>query len=412
MSKNEIEDILKDFGREKVPSEIDEITKQQYNAFCTALKVLNPKQNRNTMFVNWLLESFGKAAVGALAAAAVIIFLFFITRGAESVAWADVVERFRSVEFFSATVFMKKDALSEPEQSELWMGQGGSVRIRVKNQVVFAKNGKLLKAYDLKTRKEAGSERLAMAFLQKLGGEDTFSLDTVIRGISGGKLTDVTPVFNADAVISEDLMVFDIQPDNHRQWLRVWALRESKLPVHIRSWDPWDGASTDVFLRYSKQQSQAFFDPNSFSEKLNDKHNSEANLAYAFLEDPAAKRLVPNVLDEHDAFKVITQTLDGKQWSLGDHRGKIVLLTFWSRRFQNLDEHREIFKQFGNRDDFVMVGVALDPEAEDVKAYYQRENIPWVQLHEQGRPWKNKRGMILREPDNSLAKAFGAKWNQ
>jgi len=356
-----------------------------------------------------------KSRITKLSAAAVIIIvvLFCIHQfSVSSVAWASVAERFRSAPFFNATIYFKEDATAQPEQIELWMNREGLARLRYDNRVAFAKEGKIIRAFDLKTRSEIEPDQKVVTLMHLMGDAESFSLETVIRGVSGGELVDVTPLVNTDAVISEDLVVFDIEHEKSPQWFRIWALRESKLPVRIRMWDPRDGECADVLLTYSKQQQEIFFDPNAFGSKMETVKNKQVNLAYMFLQDPGGRQVFPPSLNESEAFSVVTQTIDGQPWSLADHRGKVVLLAFWSGCVNALDVHRKIYEEFGGRDDFLMVGVALDPGPDKVKAYCQREGIEWMQLHEQGRPWKNENGMILRQPDNSLARAFGVEWDQ
>ncbi|TKJ36029.1 MAG: hypothetical protein CEE38_13570 [Planctomycetes bacterium B3_Pla] len=239
-----------------------------------------------------------------LAAAAVIVIGAFIgiyQFGGSTVAWADVAERFRSVPFFSASIYIKDDVLAEPRQFELWMGQQGRARVRVGSQVIFSRAGEIIKAFDLKKRREAEPDRQAVELLRMLGTIEEYSLETVIRSISGGKLIDVTPLVNADAVISEDMVVFDALSESSPEWLRVSALRESRLPVGIRMWDPRDGACVDVFITYSRQQPELFFDAQAFSTKLTDRDNTWTNLAYMFLKDPGGQVFTPKDLLERES---------------------------------------------------------------------------------------------------------------
>jgi hypothetical protein len=232
-----------------------------------------------------------------------------------------------------------------------------------------------------------------------MGDAEGFSLETVIRGIPGGELVDVTPLVNTDAVISEDLVVFDVEHEKSTQWFRIWALRESKLPVRIRMWDPTDGECADVLLTYSKQQQEIFFDPEEFSSKMKSLHGKDMNLAYMYLKDPGGKQIFPGSLNEPEAFQVITQTIDGQPWSLADHRGKVVLIILWDKRTIGtswVSHSKDIYERLGDHADFLMVGVALDAKAETVKDYCRNKGIKWLQLHE---PNKKR--------ENSLAKAFG-----
>ncbi len=340
-----------------------------------------------------------KVAAAVVIIIAVLIGIHQFSGSIESVAWASVAERFRSAPFFNATIYFKQDATAQPEQVELWMNQEGFARLRYDNQVVFSKKGKVTKAFDLETRSEIEPDQRAVTLVHLMGDAESFSLETVIRGISGGELVDVTPLVNTDAVISEDLVVFDVESEKSSQWFRIWALRESKLPVRIRMWDPRDGECADVLLTYSKQQQEIFFDPEAFSSKIKNFSDKKINLAYMFLKDPGGKQVFPGSLNESEAFSVVTQTIDGQPWSLADHRGKVILIILWDKRTIGtswVSHSKDIYERFRDHADFLMVGVALDAKAETVKDYCRNKGIKWLQLHEPG-----------KKRENSLAQAFG-----
>ena len=247
-----------------------------------------------------------KSPVARLAAAAIIIIAALIgihQITAPGIAWADVTERFRSVLFFSATIYMKADALEEPRQLELWMGPEGRARLRIGYQVVFSQSGQALIAFDIRRRTEVEPDRQAVEFLDMLGAmkDDDYSLEAVVRSISGGKLVDVTPLVNADAVISEDMVVFDALSNDSHEWLRVYALRESRLPIGIRIWDPRDGESVDVFISYFKDQPDLFFNAQAFANKLADPACPDTDLVHIFLNDPGGQSITAKDLLEQDS---------------------------------------------------------------------------------------------------------------
>ena len=237
-----------------------------------------------------------KIPMTAVIIAAVLIGIYLLRGGIDvtSVAWADVAKRFRSVPFFSASIYMKEDALARPEQFELWMGRAGQVRMRVGTQVIFSQRGQMPRAFDLKKRQEVEPDPRAaeiIEMLEILEPEGSFSIETVIRIISGDELIDVTPLMN-DAVLREDLVVFDVKSETEPEWLRIYALRKTKLPVGIRIWNPCNGKCEDVFITYSKDQPDIFFDVKAFSTKLKQRHINEADLAYMFLKDPGGQRII------------------------------------------------------------------------------------------------------------------------
>lgn len=244
-----------------------------------------------------------ESRIARLAAAALILLAAltvvgqlggFLTGG--SVAWADVTQRFQSVPFVYASIYVKKDALAEPRQFELWMGQGGYARVRVGSQVVFGRDGEVTRAFDIRDRGEVEADCTAADIVRMLATPGEFSLETVIRSISGGKLVDVTPAMNADAAIGEDLAVFDAHSAISPGWVRIYALRESRLPVGLRIWDPAEGFGVDALITYAKEQPRVFFDPDAFGERLRQSGDAAVTLAYLFLKDPGGQEITPGDL--------------------------------------------------------------------------------------------------------------------
>ncbi|MBN2269811.1 MAG: hypothetical protein JXN61_04305 [Sedimentisphaerales bacterium] len=263
------------------------------------------------------------AAVAAIVAG-VLIGVPRLTGGLTTIAWADVTERFKSVPFFSAAIYIKDDVTNEPKQIELWMSRGGKARLRTGTQVIFGDQGKVTRAFDIKTRAKVEADEHAGFLLQKLGSAKEFSLDSVMKVVFGGRMEDVTPLINPDAVVSRDMVVFDIQSTISPEWLRIWALRESRLPVRIKVWDPRDGEGTDVVFSYSREQPDEFFDPNAFAGLLRDSRgNSRANLAYAYLKDPGGRRITPEDMFEDSGFhmpqiKHVGITPKGAVWVIAE----------------------------------------------------------------------------------------------
>jgi hypothetical protein len=186
---------------------------------------------------------------------------------------------------------------------ELWMSRTGKIRLRVGTHVIFGGGGVIEQAFDIKTRARAQPDKGATIFIKRIGQADEFSLDSIIRVMFGGQKQDVTPLINPDAVISEDLVVFDVELPGTPEWVRIWALRESRLPVRIRVWNPRDGDTTDAVFEYSKEQADEFFDPDAFENLLGTgRADNNMNLAYAFLKDSGGKTITPAAL-EHEQIR-------------------------------------------------------------------------------------------------------------
>ncbi|UCD53191.1 MAG: hypothetical protein JSW27_11215, partial [Phycisphaerales bacterium] len=148
----------------------------------------------------------------------------------------------------------------------------------------------------IRRRSEVEADGTAAGIVRLLATPGEFSLETVIRSLSAGKLVDVTPAMNAQAALGEDLVVFDAQSVISPGWVRIYALRESKLPVGLRIWDPAEGFSVDALITYAQEQPEVFFDPDAFAWKLAEADNNETSLAYMFLKDPGGQVVTPRDL--------------------------------------------------------------------------------------------------------------------
>jgi hypothetical protein len=236
------------------------------------------------------------------AVAAIVLISFVILVGefgtflaGGNVAWAEVSQRFQSVPFFYASIYMKEGTLAQPQQFELWMGKGGYARMRVGSQVIFGRGGRATHAFDVRRRSAAEVDPMAVDIIRMLATPDEFSFETVIQSISGGKLVDITPAMNTQAGIGKELVVFDARSAISPGWVRIYALRQSKLPVGVRIWDPAEGFVVDAIITYSKEQPAIFFDPHAFAANL-DGSESETGLAYLFLKDPGGQEVTPENL--------------------------------------------------------------------------------------------------------------------
>ncbi|MEN6577731.1 MAG: bacterial transcriptional activator domain-containing protein [Phycisphaerales bacterium] len=277
-----------------------------------------------------ITDTGGHVARLAVAAAILVVAGALVSHLARlaggNVAWAEVTRQFKAVPFFSVSIYMKENATAEPTQMELWMSQDGRIRLRKGTQVVFAHGG-WMQAYDVKLRQPVELDEMAKVFIERIGRAEEFSLDAIIEVMFGGETTEVTPLVNPDAVISEDMVVFDVTLPDTPQWVRIWALRESRLPVRITIWDPRDGETTDAIFTYSREQPKEFFDPNAFQTLLeNHSTGSQVNVAYAFLTDPGGRNITPEEMFAQSGYHIpqVEQagiTPDGAVWVIAAKGG-------------------------------------------------------------------------------------------
>jgi len=184
-----------------------------------------------------------------------------------------------------------------------------------------------MQAYDVKSRQPVELDEMAKVFIERIGRAEEFSLDTIIEVMFGGQTTEVTPLVNPDAVISEDVVVFDVTLPDTPEWVRIWALRESRLPVRITIWDPRDGETTDAIFTYSREQPKKFFDPNAFQTLLENRSaGSQVNVAYAFLTDPGGRNITPEEMFAQSGYHLpqveqVGITPDGAVWIIAARGG-------------------------------------------------------------------------------------------
>jgi len=238
-----------------------------------------------------LLSGAGLACVATLA------FLFL---GNNPPTWAEVSARFYSVSNFTFLTYVKRHAFSETKQYEFWLGYGDRVRILSGGKITFAKND-FIKTFDLETRSECYPEsatgeicihRAAIDFLDQLKKTESFTVEAIIRGAFFSNIVDTTSLINANPGISKDLVVFDAEEAAGSSWrIRVWALRESKLPIRISVSSPLVGR-TETLITYPKEeQPEEFFDPDAFEAELKDTSNSIISLMYMFFKYPGEKAM-------------------------------------------------------------------------------------------------------------------------
>jgi hypothetical protein len=217
-----------------------------------------------------------KSPVTKLVATAVIIIAVFIVINpfggpVTSVAWADIAERFESVPFFNLTIYAGHDTSAEAIKIEIWKSENARVRAHQGNNIIFAdfSDGKNeIIAFDRTTKQPVidGGLFLVKAILNDLCPEGRFSLDTLINSFPSDA-NGVTPVKTADTAASREIIIFEAKHKSTPEWIKIWALRESKLPIQLRFRDPRSNECSNAFFDYSVKKDAAFFDPNAFAHK-------------------------------------------------------------------------------------------------------------------------------------------------
>jgi len=221
----------------------------------------SPGSGSNRISVGMWAGKIGKWAI-----AASIVLVMALIWDQRNVAWAEVVEHFQSADYVKVSMFIKGAAYEAPRQIQIWTGKEGNIRMMTGSQVILAKHGHIVKTYDLVKQSETEPAHIAVDVLAEIGPAEGFSLDTIIQSISQGVLEDITPSLLVDAHIAQDLVVFEGRSSLNQGMVRIYALRQSKLPVSFRIWDPVDGSSVEALFTYPKSLSDAFFGPYSIAE--------------------------------------------------------------------------------------------------------------------------------------------------
>lgn len=94
----------------------------------------------------------------------------------------------------------------------------------------------------------------------------------------------------------------------------------------------------------------------------------------------AALKKITGLMPGNPAPKVESQTLDGKKATLDDHKGKVVVLDFWSTRCEPCKEmiphQRELVNKYKGRP-FALVSVSGDQEKKTLQGFLEKESMPW-----------------------------------
>ncbi len=214
---------------------------------------------------------FMKSPIIKLAAAAAIIIAVLIGighfgRNGSSIALADITEQFESVPFFNLTIYLSYDTSAEAKKVEIWKSDDSRIRAHEDDKVIFAdfSKGEInIVAFDKTTKQPTNTVGFISFILEDLHSDGRFSLNTIINSIPSE--VGITSVKTADTAASKETVVFEIKHKVTPEWLSIWALRDSKLPVRMCFRDPRTGEFGDFFFDYSEQKEANFFDPNTFS---------------------------------------------------------------------------------------------------------------------------------------------------
>lgn len=208
--------------------------------------------------------------------------------------WADVEKRFGVINGFSLSVYLRNHIDQRPVFAKVWIDKNGQARIHSSNNVVFIDRNSSVQAFDVEVRRKAkafGVIFTPLKAIQRISRQGKTTLGALIETLAGENMIDTTELMISNSHVAKDLLVFDACSRDTLWWLRIWALKESKLPIRILKWHRTNGRFIDLQFTYSKAQSDRFFDPEAFAAELNNPHINRYELMNRFLQDPGQKNI-------------------------------------------------------------------------------------------------------------------------
>ncbi len=265
-----IQEAFESIMDDKIPDPLNQRMDNSLQIFRDNLSNHPGLQDRPNNKTNWSEWLFGrKMAWSTVAMAATFVIFFIMIFGNQTPTWAEVSRKFKSLPFFHASVYAKNLVASKALNIEIWMGSGGKIRLRYGPQIVFAnKNGNQV-TYNVLSRKRVKPEEFATDMIELLNSAESFSLETVIHTLTGD-MADLREIPTLVEGVSGDISIFELAKEDSSKTTRIWTLRESLLPVHLRQSDLQHGETIDVLFSYTRQQPAEFFDSNNYEKILKD----------------------------------------------------------------------------------------------------------------------------------------------
>ncbi len=211
----------------------------------------------------------GAAAAAFLIALAWLIVPDFTSR---PTAWAEVVTAVTNLRHFSVTVYEERKA--ELRRTEGYYLAPDSWRVHhmseASNQVIFVTRGGSGR-FDVD--KKVWSQRSADIDFSLMPAnfskiiEAEGLLAAVLKSFFRQKTPHRTPVRNTAESERGELEVFDLVDDASSNWMRVWVLPRSRLPIRAKTFEPSLNRTSTLEFDYADPRSGEFFDLKAFGEK-------------------------------------------------------------------------------------------------------------------------------------------------
>lgn len=221
------------------------------------------RQGDETKRLAWPFMRLRLAWLGGTGLLLLIVVAFFIV-GRGTPTWAEVNKTFGAAPFINATIYYRPENGTPVMVFELWVGTGGGQRLLVnQRQMIFARDGDVLRSFDLPRRRTTEPDAVGRDILKRLKGVKQYSLGTIMY-LFPGRRTDAAAPTDGEPLVSGDLAIFDLQNEDGSRRTRIWALRGTRLPVRIRSLNRANGERVDAMINYAPAKRDTVFDPDQF----------------------------------------------------------------------------------------------------------------------------------------------------
>ncbi|MBN2583487.1 MAG: hypothetical protein JXL80_10495 [Planctomycetes bacterium] len=212
-----------------------------------------------------------RALVPAAAAVATLVAVaWLLLPNGTAFAWDDVVKAMGRVQGFRVTLF-NEDPNRTDESRRLYKIEfhyraPDQWRAEGVGHVQFIR-GDEVRLYSAEKRDfvDPAKARLRLIppdFVARLGQGDL--LQEILTLLFEGDPPEGKPVRSDGAAEAGGVEVFDYARDATKRWARIWVLRESRLPLRIKVFEPRQEDFMLLTFDYSDPQPESYFDPEHF----------------------------------------------------------------------------------------------------------------------------------------------------
>ena len=225
----------------------------------------------------WRLAPLPLAAAAAVLMAWSLLNVFWPAGTASSggVAWADVVRAVNRIEFFRAVAYEESAGATRRVEAfyrhpNLWRVQGEEHGMFVLFVTPSGSGVFNVSERNWRQRSEGLDPSLLPGSVGPMPVEGRM-LDAVLALVFRGKPPAGEPVKSGQAVAGQGMEVFDYAHDPNERWVRIWVMKESRLPIHMIVYQPDRNEAMRVVFDYTTPVPETCFDLRRFEKALAEK---------------------------------------------------------------------------------------------------------------------------------------------